>query len=78
MALKKIGSPQKIHIIKNSAFAFDPNLITKRIKETWDKPEITKDQLHEAIKAIGIVNYSPEDLTEVIDLLNSTGIKVLD
>ena len=76
MALNKIGSPQKIVVVKQGAFAYDPNLIVTKIKETWDQPTMTKDQLHEAIKSIGITDYSPEDMAGVIGLLNSSGITV--
>ena len=76
MALNKIGSSEKIKVVKLSALSFDPNLIVKRIKDTWKQPTITKDQLHESVKAMGIVNYTPEDITEVINLLNSSGVTV--
>lgn len=76
MALNKIGSPEKIKVVTTGALAYDPNLIVKKIKETWKQPTITKDQLHEAVKSLGIINYNPEDLTEVINLLNSSGIAV--
>lgn len=76
MSLNKIGSPEKIRVIKDGALAYDPNLIAKKIKETWKQPTISKDQLHEAIKSLGIINYNPEDLTQIINLLNSSGIAV--
>jgi hypothetical protein len=74
--LKKIGSPERIKVVKMSALAFDPNLVVKHIKETWKQSTISKDQLHEAVKALGIINYNPEDITEVINLLNSSGVTV--
>lgn len=76
MALKKIGSPEKIKVVKVGAFEYDPNLVATRIKESWKQPTMTKDQLHESIKSMGIVNYNPEDMQEVINLLNSSGIAV--
>jgi diketogulonate reductase-like aldo/keto reductase len=76
MALNKVGSPEKIKLVKMGALSFDPNLIVQKIKETWKQPSITKDQLHEAVKSIGIVNYNPEDIAQVINLLNSSGVTV--
>jgi len=75
MAIRKIGSPEKIHTITN-ALAFDINLAVKKIKDTHQKPNITIDEVHEALKALGITNYSSEDMAEVTRLLKSVGITV--
>jgi hypothetical protein len=77
MALKKIGSPEKINVVGlNGALSLDPHLAAKRIKETWTAPTITIDQLHEKLKSLGVVDYSSEDMSKIINLLNSTGLKV--
>lgn len=75
MAIRKIGSPEKIRQISNS-LTFDINLAVKKIKDAYNKPNITMDELHEALKALGIVNYSSDDMSEVMRLLQSVGITV--
>lgn len=77
MTLKKIGSPERIKVLKmTGSLAFDPNLVAKHIKDTWHNPTITIDQLHEAVKAMGIVDYTSDDFNEVINLLKSSGVEV--
>ncbi len=76
MSLKKIGSPEKIHVVKDSSFSFDPNLIVKEIQKNWHNQVISVDQVHEAIKSLGIVDYNSEDMDKVLRLLNSVGIDV--
>ena len=77
MTLKKVGSPEKIQVVKKSALSFDPNLLVKKIVETWGKKPITIDQIHEAAKAMGIIDYNSEDMNNVVHLLESSGINVL-
>jgi hypothetical protein len=76
MALKKIGSPEKIRVMKEGEFSFDPNLIVKEIQKKWPNSEISVDQVHEAVKSLGIINYNSEDMNEVLRLLDSVGIAV--
>jgi len=76
MALRKIGSPSKIRVVKEGGFAFDPNIIVKEIQEKWPNSEISTDQVHEAVKSLGIVDYSSDDMNEVLRLLDSVGISV--
>jgi len=76
MALRKIGSPQKIRIVKEGEFAFDPNIIVKEIQKKWQNSEISVEQVHEAVKSLGIINYNSEDMNEVLRLLDSVGISV--
>ena len=76
MALKKIGSPEKIKVMKEGDFAFDPNIIVKEIQKKWPNSEISVDQVHEAVKSLGIINYNSEDMNEVLRLLDSVGISV--
>jgi len=73
--IKKIGSPEKIRQV-SSSLTFDINLAVKKIKDSYNKPTITMDELHEALKALGIINYSSEDMSEVTRLLHSVGIAV--
>ena len=76
MSLKKIGSPAKIRVVKEGEFAFDPNIIVKEIQKKWPNSEISTDQVHEAVKSLGIINYNSEDMNEVLRLLDSVGISV--
>lgn len=76
MSLKKIGSPEKIKIVKDSGFSFDPNIIVKEIQQKWPNLDISTDQVHEAVKSLGIVDYNSEDMNEVLRLLDSVGIAV--
>ena len=77
MTLKKIGSPEKIKVVNvESALALDLHLAVKHIKDSWTAPTITLDQLHEKLKAIGIIDYQQADMTEVINLLNASGLTV--
>lgn len=74
--LKKIGSPEKLTIIKQSAFQFDVNLITKLVKDKVQDGKISLDQLHEAVKSLGILEYSSEDMNSLIGLLQSSGVSI--
>lgn len=75
MALKKFGSPEQIHTITTS-LTFDTNLAVKKIKDAFQGKDITIDQIHESLKALGITNYSSEDMDEVVRLLRSSGVVV--
>lgn len=76
MTLKKFGSPTKIIICKKGAMAFDPNILVREIVKKWGKRPITIDQIHEAAKALGIIDYNSEDMNTVINLLQSSGVPV--
>lgn len=76
MTLNKVGTPIKIQLIKHGAMAFDPNLFVKKIVEIWGKKPITIDQIHESTKSMGIIDYNSEDMSNIIHLLESSGIDV--
>ena len=76
MTLKKIGSPEKIQLIKKGSLSFDQNLFVKKIVETWGKKPITIDQIHESAKAMGIIDYNAEDMDNIVHLLESSGVSV--
>jgi hypothetical protein len=76
MSIKKIGSPQKIHTI-TASLGFDVNLAVKKIKDATPKPSITIDEIHEALKALGITTYTAEDMQNITNLLPSVGLKVI-
>jgi len=77
MSIKKTGSPVKIIRITESALSLDPNLIVTKLKEKYPAKSFSLDQLHEALKSIGVIDYSSNDLQHLIDLLQSSGIKVV-
>lgn len=77
MSIKKIGSPQKIHTI-TTGLSFDLNLAVKRIKDATPKPSITVNEIHEALKAMGITTYTADDMKEITNLLPSVGLKVVN
>jgi hypothetical protein len=77
MSLKKIGSPVKIVRITESALALDPNLIVTKLKEKYPTKSFSLDQLHEALKSIGVIDYSSDDLQHLIDLLQSSGVTIV-
>jgi hypothetical protein len=74
--LNKFGSPEKITKVTGS-FTFDPNLIVFMLKEKVIDKKITLDQLHEAVKSVGVIDYSSEDMGNLIRLLQSSGISVI-
>jgi len=79
MVLQKRGYPEKILQVmsnKTGALGFDPNLLVKLITDKLDRTEISLDELHEAAKSAGVVDYSSDDMNHVIELLQSSGITV--
>ena len=76
MPLNKFGAPAKIKVLKKGDLSFDPNILVKEIKDTWGQRPITIDQIHEAVKALGVVDYNSEDMNAVINLLQSSGVPV--
>jgi len=76
MALNKIGSPNKISVIKQSAFEVDLNLLASMLKEQWPDKTLTVNDLHEALKSIGIVEYKAEDMQELVGRLQAIGFTV--
>lgn len=75
MALNKIGSAGKITKIEAS-LALDPNIVVKEIEKSWKTKEMSIDDLHDAIKSMGIIDYDTEDLRAVMELLQSVGFKI--
>ena len=75
--IKKTGTSQKIRVIKESGFAIDPNLLAKQIKDKWTGSQITLDQLHEAVKSTGVTDYSSDDMSHLVELLQSSGMTVI-
>jgi hypothetical protein len=76
MALNKIGTPVPIKVIKESAFAMDVNVLASLIEKQWPKKEVSLDQLHEAIKHLGILDYSSEDMNQLVGRLQAIGFSI--
>ena len=75
MTLKKIGSVEKITKIESS-LALDPNIVVKEIEKSWKTRKMTIDELHDAVKSMGVIDYADEDLRAVIELLTSVGFEI--
>ena len=77
--IKKVGTPQKISkIVRETGFSLDPNLIVKKLKDTWKEPKISLNQLHELVKSLGVGDYTSDDMNHVVELLQSSGITVTE
>jgi hypothetical protein len=76
MSLSKYGSPNKIKVVKNAGFSLDPNFLAEMILKQIPSKKLTMDQLHSALKSIGVVNYSSEDLSILMDRLQSIGFSI--
>ena len=78
MALNKIGSPSKIQVVKTAGFTIDNNFLAEMILKQIPEKKITMDQLHSALKSIGVVNYGDEDMSILIDRLTAIGFSILN
>ena len=76
MALKKQGSPSKIKIVKQSGFSLDPNFLAEMILKQIPSKKLTVDQLHSALKAIGVNNYQADELSILMDRLQAIGFSI--
>ena len=77
MALKKQGSPTKIKIVRKSGFSLDPNFLAEMILKQWPDKKLSIDQLHAALKSIGVNNYQADDLSILMDRLQAIGFSVI-
>jgi hypothetical protein len=76
MALKKQGSPSKLKVVKNAGFKLDENYLAQMILDQWPNKQLTIDQLHLALKSIGVVNYSSDDLSILLSRLKAIGFSI--
>ncbi len=76
MSLSKKGSPQKINVVKHASFAMNENFLAEMILKQVPSKKLTVDQLHSALKSIGVNNYSSDDLNILIDRLQSSGFEL--
>ena len=76
MSLSKRGSPNKMKVVKNAGFQIDPNFLAEMILKQVSSKTLTVDQLHSALKSIGVNNYNPDDLNVLIARLESAGFDI--
>ena len=76
MALHKKGSPTKIKIVKQSGFSIDPNFLAEMVLKQWPDKKLTIDQLHAALKSIGINAYQADDMSVLVDRLSAIGFSI--
>ena len=48
----------------------------EEIEKSWKTRQMTIDELHDAVKSMGVIDYADEDLRAVIELLTSMGFKI--
>lgn len=77
MALNKRGSPNKIQVVKTAGFSIDPNFLAEMILKQIPEKKLTVDQLHSALKSIGVNNYSSDDMNVLITRLEAIGFSIL-
>ena len=78
MALNKKGSPTKIKIVKTASFSVSENFLAELILKQVPSKKLTVDELHSALKSIGIVNYSSDDMNILIERLKAVGFTILN
>jgi hypothetical protein len=76
MALNKRGSPTKLKVVKQSGFVINVNYLSEMLLKQWPDKKISVDQLHSALKSIGIDNYSSEDMSELMNRLQAVGFSI--
>lgn len=76
MALSKRGSPTKIQVVKNAGFSLDPNFLAEMILKQIPEKTLSMDQLHSALKSIGVINYGADDMATLVDRLKAIGFSV--
>lgn len=76
MPLNKVGSPQKLKIVKNAGFTVDVDALAELFLKQWPEKQVTIDQIHNGIKSIGVNNYSSEDLSELMGRLQAIGFSI--
>ena len=76
MALNKRGSPNKLQVVKNAGFTLDPNYLSEMILKQVPEKKLSVDQLHSALKSIGVVNYSSDDMNILLERLKAIGFSI--
>ena len=76
MPLHKKGSPTRIKVVKNAAFSIGENFLAEMFLKQWPDKKVSVDQIHGALKSIGVVGYSSEDLSILMNRLQAIGFSI--
>jgi hypothetical protein len=76
--LNKIGTPQKINIVKQSAFQVDLNVLATILRDKWPDKSLSVNELHEALKGLGVIDYQAEDMQTLVGRLQAIGFKITE
>jgi hypothetical protein len=74
--LNKKGSPQAIKVIKKASFTIDENFLAEIILKQVHTKKLSVDQLHSALKSVGVDGYDADDFNVLVDRLQSSGFDV--
>lgn len=76
MALHKKGSPTRIKVVKNAGFTLSENFLAEMILKQIPSKKLSIDQLHMMLKSIGVINYSSDDLSILMNRLQAIGFSI--
>jgi hypothetical protein len=76
--LNKIGTPNKLQILKQSAFEVDLNVLASVISDKYPEKKLSINDLHEILKTLGVTDYKAEDMQELVGRLHAVGITVTE
>ena len=76
MALNKRGSPSKIQVVKNAGFTVDINFLAETILKQIPAKKLSVEELHSALKSVGVINYSSDDMNMLIERLKAVGFTI--
>ena len=76
MALHKRGSAVKIKVVKNASFTVDSNYLSEIFLKQWPEKKVSVDQIHSALKSVGIINYGSDDLSILMNRLQAIGFTI--
>jgi len=78
MSLNKFGTPQKLDVIKQSAFEIDLNVLASVLQDKWPSKKLSLNDLHEVLKSLGITDYKAEDMTDLVGRLAAIGFSITE
>lgn len=78
MAITKYGSPEKINVVKQSAFQIDLNVLASVLSDKYPSKSLSINELHEVLKTLGVTDYKSEDMQDLVGRLSAVGFKVME
>lgn len=78
MAINKIGTPNKISVVRQGAFNIDLNVLASVLKDKWPDKSLSLNDLHEALKTLGVTDYKSEDMQDLTSRLMAIGFKITE